>query len=240
MSTFNTPPQPVFSAPSPATSPARPLQHPPAHPWVRARQRLHRAGGVVLALYALMHLGNHLVALAGVGAHQQAMEALRLLYRHPVVEPVLLLVVLAQVLSGAWGALRVLRQLGKPHPVARVQALSGLVLGSFVLVHVAAVLVGRAVLHLDTNFYYAAAGLHVPPYGWFFAPYYFAGVAALGVHLGCAAWWGLQAGSRAVRVAVPWLLAGLGVLLGAGLVLLMAGVVVAVQVPPSYLATYGG
>ncbi len=203
------------------------------------RQRLHRTGGMVLALYALMHLGNHLVALQGGPAHQQAMEGLRLFYRYPLVEPLLLLLVLAQVLSGAWGAQRVLRQCGALHPVARVQALSGLVLGSFVLIHVSAVLVGRVVLQLDTNFYFAAAGLHVPPYGWFFAPYYFAGVAALGVHLGCAAYWALHARGRGVRWGVPVALGTLGVLVGGMLVLLMAGGLVPVQVPALYRATYG-
>lgn len=224
--------------PHPASSgaPSTPIASATAPTW---RRRLHRAGGCLLALYATAHLGNHLVALAGVAAHQHAMEALRLFYRHPLVEPLLLLIVLTQVASGARGAWQALHG-GRPmHPVAHAQALSGLVLGSFVLIHTCAVLAGRWVLQLDTNFYFAAAGMHVPPYGWFFVPYYFAGVAALGMHLGCAAYWALSARPTVWRRRVALALALLGVGLGALLCLLLAGAIVPVHVPAAYRANYG-
>ncbi|TNF53661.1 MAG: hypothetical protein EP308_09170 [Burkholderiales bacterium] len=204
------------------------------------RRRLHRLGGAVMALFALMHLGNHLTALAGVAAHQQVLEALRLVYRHPLVEPVLLLVLAGQLASGTAGAWRLLRTGGHSRallPVARLQAVSGLVLGGFVLVHVGAVLVGRTVLQLDTNFQFAAAGLHTP-WAWFFAPYYGLGVAALGVHLACAAQRHRPPQPGVWRRALPWLLGLGGVVLGALLVALMAGWLVPVDIPARYLSTY--
>jgi len=204
------------------------------------RRQLHRLGGAVVACYALMHLGNHLVALAGQPAHQRVLEALRLLYRHPVVEPLLLLVLACQLASGALGAWHLLRPAGARRllpPVARLQAISGLVLGGFVLVHVGAVLVGRTVLQLDTNFHFAAAGLHTP-WAWLFAPYYFLGVAALGVHLACAAQRHRPAQPSAWRRALPWLLGLGGAVLGALLVALMAGWLVPVEIPATYLSTY--
>jgi hypothetical protein len=72
--------------------------------------------------------------------------------------------------------------------VSWLQAGAGAYLGFFLLVHVGAVLYGRVSLSLDTNFYFAAAGFHVPPFPYFFAPYYFLGVAALFTHLGAAYW----------------------------------------------------
>lgn len=208
--------------------------------FAKRRRRLHRAGGTMVALFALMHLGNHLLALAGQPAHQRVLEALRLFYRHPVVEPLLLLVLACQLVSGATAAWRLLRAGGGARtlpPVARLQALSGLVLGGFVLVHVVAVLFGRAVLRLDTNFHFAAAGLHTT-WVWFFAPYYFLGVAALGVHLACAAHRHRPAQPTAWRRGLPWLLGLGGGALGVWLVALMAGWVVPVDIPAAYLATY--
>ena len=114
-------------------------------------------------------------------------------------EPVLLLAVLSQVASGsraAWGAWRAPERLGT---VERIQVLSGLVLGSFLSIHVSAVLAGRWLQGLDTNFHFAAAGLHIAPFGWFFAPYYFVGVSALGIHLACALWWRLAHRTAAQR-----------------------------------------
>lgn len=207
---------------------------------ITLRRRLHRLGGALVALFALMHLGNHLLALAGQPAHQRMLEALRLVHRHPLVEPLLLLVLASQLVSGAAGAWRVLRPGGGVPtlpPVVRLQALSGLVLGAFVLAHVVAVLIGRVVLRLDTNFHFAAAGLH-SPWVWFFAPYYFLGVAALGVHLACAVHRHRPAQPTAWRRGLPWLLGLGGGALGAWLVALMAGWVVPVDIPAAYLATY--
>ncbi len=97
---------------------------------------------------------------------------------------------------------------------------------------------GRTVLDLDTNFYFAAAGFHVPPNQFLFAPYYFFAVLALFTHLGCAAYWRLQAASRVAKglaVGVPMLVGGVLSLL---LVLSLAGMLQPVDVPAKYKATY--
>lgn len=205
----------------------------------RQRQRLHRLGARILGGFALLHLLNHLAALGGVAVHQQVLEVLRWLYRSPWVEPLLLLCVLAQVVSGsraAWAAWRAPGRLGM---VERIQVLSGLVLGSFLSIHVSAVLAGRWLQGLDTNFHFAAAGLHIAPFGWFFVPYYFAGVSALGIHLACALWWRLAHRPAAQRRRAVWAVALAGMACAAVLVALLAGWVVPVQVPAVYRASFG-
>ena len=54
--------------------------------------------------------------------------------------------------------------------IAWAQAISGLYLAAFLLIHVSAVAVGRLALELDTDFRFAAAGFHVVGWPWFFAP----------------------------------------------------------------------
>ncbi len=49
------------------------------------------------------------------------------------------------------------------------------------MVHVGAVLFGRAVRHLDTNFCFAAAGFFLPQNQHFFGPNHFLAVLALSV-----------------------------------------------------------
>lgn len=80
----------------------------------------------------------------------------------------------------------------------------------FLVVHVADVVVDRSALGLDTNFYFAAAGFHVWPFGLFFGPYYFLAVITLFTHLGCAAYWRTQSQRRIVHVATVLLPVGLG------------------------------
>lgn len=146
--------------------------------------RLHRTSAAIVGLYALAHLANHLAALDGVASHVAFMDALRRVTRIPALEALLLACVLFQVLSG-W--ILVARRWNERRTAFdRLQALSGLYLSFFLLVHVSSVLAGRFVQGVDTNFHFAAAGLHVAPFRLFFYPYYGLAVLALGVHLACA------------------------------------------------------
>ena len=196
---------------------------------------LHRATALLIAAFVAVHLANHLCALAGVDAHLAFMATARRLYRHRYVEPPLLAACALQLCTGAtlvargWRARRGL--------VPWLQAGSGMYLVLFVLVHVAAVLYGRLVLGLDTNFYYAAAGMHAPPWAAFFAPYYFLAVVALCTHVGCALHWHAPPG---LRTAVLSLSVATGVISGAAIVLALAGAWYPLRIPMRYQATYGG
>ncbi|QNB00616.1 hypothetical protein [Massilia sp. Se16.2.3] len=131
-------------------------------------RRVHRGSAIVLALYALVHLANHLAALDGVASHIAFMDAVRGLTRVPAVEALLLACVLVQVGTGLAFLLR--RRGGPMPPFLRMQAVSGAYLAFFLLVHVSSVLAGRFVFKLDTNFHYAAAGLHLAPFHFFSCP----------------------------------------------------------------------
>jgi hypothetical protein len=154
------------------------------------------------------------------------MEAARRVYRQPVVEAVLLLCVVLQAASG-------LRMLWTGRQRRRgvlpwLQAGSGAYVALFLAIHVVAVLAGRS-SGLDTNFHFAAAGLHVWPFVLFFVPYYFLAVAALFVHVGCA----LRRG-RAVVAAF----ACVGIVVAGLIVATLMGMVVPVGIPARYLATF--
>jgi hypothetical protein len=193
-----------------------------------APRRLHRAAGAVLAVFVTVHIANHLAALAGVDAHVRFMERARLVYRQPVVEVVLLLCAALQVASGVsmlWTGRHRRRT-----PVAWLQAGSGAYIALFLAIHVGAVLVARSLGGLDTNFYFAAAGLHVWPFALFFAPYYFLAVAALFAHVGCAL--------RRGRAVVAWM-SGAGVVVAVLIVATLMGKVVPVAIPTVYLTTFG-
>lgn len=197
---------------------------------------LHRTSAILIVVFAFLHIANHLAGLAGVATHIAFMDTTRLVYRNLAVEIVLLLCVAFQVGSGLTLVLRGWRQ--RRGFLPWLQALSGAYLSFFLLVHVSAILSGRVLMNLDTNFYFAAAGFHVPPYPFFFVPYYFLAVVALFTHLGCAAYWQVQDRSRLTRVLVVAVPAAVGGVLALLIVLLLAGKLQAVEVPAKYKATY--
>jgi succinate dehydrogenase/fumarate reductase cytochrome b subunit len=197
---------------------------------------LHRNSAILIATFTCLHIANHLVALVGIPSHIAFMEVARKLYRQPIFEIPLLVCVAFQVTSGLWLIVR--RRKQRHGGLVWLQAISGVLLAFFLLVHVGAVLYGRTVLHLDTNFYFAAAGFHVPPNQFFFGPYYFLAVLALFTHIGCAAYWRfdtLPPETRKLVIAIPMLIGGTVSLL---IVLLLAGKLQAFEVPAAYKATY--
>jgi succinate dehydrogenase/fumarate reductase cytochrome b subunit len=131
---------------------------------------LHRTSAFVLGCFLIAHLINHVAGLAGQAQHVAFMHALRPWYRNPVVEPVLLALFVFQAATGITMAARGWRQ--RRGRVAWLQAISGVYLAVFLLVHIASVILGRVVLGLDTDFRFAAAGFHVAGWPWYFAPYY--------------------------------------------------------------------
>jgi hypothetical protein len=194
-----------------------------------APRRLHRAAGGVLGVFVAVHVANHLAALAGVGAHERFMEHARAVYRQPVVEAVLLACAVLQAATG----LRMLwtgRQ-RRRGTLAWLQAASGAYIALFLAIHVGAVLAGRIVGGLDTNFYFAAAGLHVWPFVLFFVPYYFLAVAAVFVHVGCA----LRRGGIVVAG-----FAAAGVVVAGVIVATLMGMTTPVEIPAKYLQTFAG
>jgi succinate dehydrogenase/fumarate reductase cytochrome b subunit len=206
---------------------------------IKAKPRFrlfHRASALLLVTFLVIHMVNHVVGLSGQAAHIAFMNSIRPIYRQPVIETVLLALFAMQVATGAILAIKGWRE--RHGFVAWAQALSGLYIAAFLLIHVSSVVLGRVSLDLDTDFRFASAGFHVAGWPWYFMPYYFLAVFVLFVHVGCALYWNLGAGSRrSGRIALVTL-AGLGAVLGVTFVASMAGLLHPVVIPQEYLATY--
>jgi len=196
----------------------------------------HRGTAVVIAGFVIVHLANHLLSLYSIAAHIAFMKVARTVYRHPVIEFVLLVSVIFQGGSGLWMVVRgwSVRQ----GAVAWLQATSGGYLAVFLLIHVSAIMLGRFALHLDTNFYFAAAGFHVPPFQLFFIPYYLLAVVALFTHVGCACYWSLGGRSPRLRRVALSVMVVTGCIAGVAIDLSLAGKLQPVTVPDRYLAAF--
>jgi hypothetical protein len=196
---------------------------------------VHRALATIMIFFAAAHMANHLAGLASASSHIALMDRLRVVYRAPAIEVGLLACVAMHALSGL-----VLLRRGwnsRSGAIAWLQGASGGYLGIFLLIHVAAVLYGRWVLGIDTNFYLAAAGLHVSPARYFFGPYYFFAVISLFVHIGCALsrHIGRSSPSRGIIVAA---FTGAGAVASVLVVASLMGAIHAYTVPQRYLATF--
>ncbi len=126
------------------------------------------------------------------------MEQFRIVYRHPVIETLLLLVVLFQIVTGIW----LIYKRDAQTIAEKIQVYSGLYLSFFLVAHVGAVLSGRYIEHLDTNFYFAATGLNYYPATFIFIPYYFLAVASISLHVSAIHYLKTRSKGAAVGIAV--------------------------------------
>ncbi len=133
-------------------------------------KKLHYLSGITITIFVGLHLFNHFISIFGIEYHLEVMDKLRLIYRNILVEPILLLAVFVQIVSG-------LKLFGTKRKTVssffeKLQLWTGLYLAFFLIIHVGAVLTGRYILQLDTNFYFGVAGLNTFPFNLFFIPYY--------------------------------------------------------------------
>lgn len=133
-------------------------------------KNIHFISGLTITVFVGVHLLNHFVSVFGAQAHMEFMDVLRIVYRNMFVETILLVAVFVQIISGL--KLFFSKRKLVNNQYEKLQIGSGLYLAFFLVIHVGAVLVGRYILKLDTNFYFGVAGVNTFPFSLFFIPYY--------------------------------------------------------------------
>lgn len=133
-------------------------------------KRIHYFSGVLISFFVGLHLFNHLYSILGADAHIEMMNDLRVVYRNIIAEIILLFAVIIQIFSGI--KLFFKKRKNVTDFFEKLQIWTGLYLAIFFFIHLSAVLSGRLILNLDTNFYFGVAGLNTFPLNLFFIPYY--------------------------------------------------------------------
>ena len=132
-------------------------------------KQLHYVSSFFISLFIFSHLLNHLISFFSFESHISMMTTLRLWYRNPIVEPILIGLLGFQIYSG----IKLLKNNKNEQSFFnRLQKNSGLYLSLFLCIHLGAVFVGRYILLLNTNIYFGIAGLNSFPHLLFFIPYY--------------------------------------------------------------------
>lgn len=144
-------------------------------------RRIHYYSGVTITLFVVLHLANHSFSLIGIEKHVEVMTQLRKIYRNVFVETLLLCAVGVQIFSG-FQLYRSRFKIAQGF-YEKLQLWSGLYLAIFFVIHLSAVMVGRFLLELDTNFYFGAAGLNYFPFNLFFIPYYSFAIFSFFAHI---------------------------------------------------------
>lgn len=197
---------------------------------------VHKTFAILVGVFVLLHLGNHLTLLNSIDLHIQVMRLLRTFYRSPVIETFLLIGVALQIFTGLRLVFQQFKQ--KKDAWRWLQISSGIYLAYFFINHVGATLLTRSLIGLDTNVFFASVGLHVPPFQYFFAPYYFLAVCAFFSHTACIIH-GVQVRNQgSSNNHWPLLILLAGPLVGGVIVTAQAGVFYPVTIQDEYVQAF--
>ena len=201
---------------------------------VSSSRRVHGWLAAVLVLFLVLHFATHLAGLAGIETYNAAQAAMRRIYRAPLVEPLLVAAILAQMAIGA----RLLWALWRRGPRGGwqwAQLLSGAGILFFLAQHLPSFAVARFAFARDTTFYWPASVMQDVPLLLYFTPYYLVGVLALFVHLGCAVRLRLlKHGARLPAQVAGWGFGIAGAGIGIVIVLMLLGAFYAIDLPAEW------
>lgn len=133
-------------------------------------KQVHYFSGITITLFIIIHLLNHSYTVFGIDDSLTLMEKLRFIYRNLFVEIILIIAIIIQIYTGI--KLFIINRKVAKTCFEKLQIWSGLYLAIFFIIHLSAIFGGRYIMHLDTNFYFGAAGLNIFPLYLFFIPYY--------------------------------------------------------------------
>lgn len=197
-------------------------------------KKVHYYSGLFISVFIALHFGNHLFALISPEKHMEIMEIVRLIYRNPLFEILLVGACITQIIAGI--SLYRNKKKNIQNGFDKIHVYSGLYLAFFLTVHPVAIFVGRYYLEVDTNFWYGAMVVNLFPMLLFYVPYYFLGVFAFFAHVACihrqrvmALGWDVSADKHAKTIMFVGALVGVLILAG------FTGFFQGLSIPDEYL-----
>jgi hypothetical protein len=182
---------------------------------------------LILLMFLVAHIANHLAAVWTADLHKAVMNTLRTMYRNSIVQPALVALFLFQIASG--GTLLRKRMVVANDLFDSLQTTSGAYLAAFIMSHLMAVFIlARGVLKIESNWDFAIgapAGLVGDSWNVRLIPHYSLAVCLLFTHLACGLRIVLLAHgmspTRAARLAIAMMV--LGVVVGITITAAMLG-----------------
>jgi len=165
-----------------------------------------------MLLFVGPHIGNHLAGFWSGSVHIAIMNVVRHVYRDDIVQPVLLVLIGFQILSGAT---LVQRRMRMPSDIfGTVQTMCGAYIGVYFLAHMTAVFAARYA-EIDTNWAWLTRpndSLLASLFKLRLIAHYWVGPIAIVAHIACGLRWLLLQRdiSSAVANRIAWVLIAVG------------------------------
>lgn len=173
---------------------------------------LHRASALLLSVFVLAHIGNHVAGAFGLETYFKYLTAVRAAYRSPVGEPILISLVAAQMITGL-GLMIISFQRPEPRKLLSwIELVAAWLFLLFITTHLASIAVTRFYFELETDFLWVATMMRPSPLQPFVIGFHFLGIVVVMTHMAIGFRYFLSAvGARRLGnyVAILFAVAGL-------------------------------
>lgn len=197
---------------------------------------VHRLTALIVLIFLAVHISHHLSGIFGVEFYNDLQKKLRLVYRNPFVEPLIIGAVIVQLIIGVVLWVKSLMRQNPRGFWSWLQIISGALIFLTVSQHLTAHFLARVDQGLDTTFYWPLSVMDGPPFIYYFAPYYFLMVASVFAHAGAGLRYILMDRGReklADLVGIGFIIFGLGA--GVMIDLILAQVFFTAELPPEWV-----
>lgn len=174
-------------------------------------KNLHRASALILSVFVLAHVGNHVAGVFGLETYFRYLTAVRQVYRHPIGEPILIGLIIIQMITGLAITVSAFQRRERRKLVSWIEVVAAWLFFLFITIHLASIAVTRFYFEMETDFLWVATMMRPSPLQPFVIAFHFLGIVVVTTHMGIGFRFLLTAiGLRRIGNVVAALIAGAG------------------------------
>jgi len=145
---------------------------------------LHRASALMLSVFVLAHIGNHVAGLFGLEVYFRYLTAVRQVYRHPIGEPILIGLIIIQMNTGLAITVSAFQRRERRKLLSWIEIIAGWLFFLFITIHLASIALTRYYFEMETDFLWVATMMRSSPLQPFVIAFHFLGIVVVTTHMG--------------------------------------------------------
>lgn len=147
-------------------------------------KNLHRASALILSVFVLAHIGNHVAGVFGLEAYFRYLTAVRQIYRHPIGEPILLGLIIIQMITGIAITIAAFQLRERRKFLSWIEIVAAWLFFLFITIHLASIAVTRFYFELETDFLWVATMMRPGTLQPYVIAFHFLGIVVVTAHMG--------------------------------------------------------
>ncbi|GJL93270.1 hypothetical protein [Hyphococcus sp.] len=147
-------------------------------------KHLHRAAALILSVFVLAHIGNHVAGVFSLEVYFRYLTAVRQIYRHPIGEPILIGLIIIQMITGLAITVGAFQRRERRKLHSWIEIIAAWLFFLFITIHLASIAVTRFYFEMETDFLWVATMMRPSLLQPYIIAFHFLGIVVVTTHMG--------------------------------------------------------